>query len=233
MTSSTGGRASPQGDAARSVHGDLDERAETVEAPTLASRLEGLAADLFRHRAFMRLWSSRLFGTTANQMLLVALGWQMYDLTHSAWDLGLVGLFQFLPALALVLVAGQVVDRFHRARIVALCMAAQAVIAAALIWASIAHAAGREMLLVVSVAVGIVRAFQMPTQQALTPMVLPPALLPRGLAFSSAGAQGAIVAGPALGGFVYVAGAHVVYALCAVLFVTAGLLVAGVRNEQP
>ena len=138
----------------------------------------------------MRLWFSRLFGTTANQMLLVALGWQMYDLTHSAWDLGLVGLFQFLPALALVLVAGQVVDRFHRARIVALCMAAQAVIAGALIWARSAHAVGREMLLAVSVAVGIVRAFQMPTQQALTPMVLPPALLPRGLAFSSAGCAG-------------------------------------------
>jgi hypothetical protein len=48
-------------------------------------------------------------------MLLVALGWQMYDLTHSAWDLGLVGLLQFLPALALVLVAGQVIDRLHRA----------------------------------------------------------------------------------------------------------------------
>lgn len=233
MTSLPAENASPRRDAAVSVRGDLDDRAETVGAPTLAARLEGPAADLFRHRAFMRLWTSRLFGTTANQMLLVALGWQMYDLTHSAWDLGLVGLFQFLPALALVLVAGQVVDRYHRARIVALCMAAQAVIAAALVWASMAHGVGREMLLMVSVAVGMVRAFQMPTQQALTPMVLPPALLPRGLAFSSAGSQGAIVAGPALGGFVYVAGAHVVYALCALLFVTAGLLVAGVRYQQP
>ena len=91
----------------------------------------------------MRLWTSRLLGTTANnQMLLVSLGWQMHDLTHSAWDLGLVGLFQFLPALALVLVAGQVVDRYHRARIVALCMAAQAVNAAALVWASMAHGVG-------------------------------------------------------------------------------------------
>jgi len=123
----------------------------------------------------MRLWTSRLLGTTANQMLLVSLGWQMHDLTHSAWDLGLVGLFQFLPALAPGFVAGQVVDRYHRARIVALCMAAQAVNAAALVWASMAHGVGREMLLVVSVAVGTVRAFQMPTQQALTPMVLPPA----------------------------------------------------------
>jgi MFS family permease len=214
-----------------SQQADLDERAETVGAAD-RSPIEQSAAALFAHRAFMRLWSARLFGTTANQMLLVALGWQMYDLTHSAWDLGLVGLLQFAPALALVLVAGQVVDRFDRARIVTLCMAAQAAIALLLVWGASAHAIGRETLLAVSVAVGTVRAFQMPTQQALTPMVLPATLLPRGLAFSSAGSQGAIVAGPALGGFVYVAGAGVVYALCAGLFVVAGILAAGVRYER-
>ena len=84
---------------------------------------------LFRHKAFMRLWSSRLASTGASQMLMVAVGWQMYDLTGSAWDLGLVGLLQFLPALLLVLIAGHVVDRFDRARIVALCMLAQTLIA--------------------------------------------------------------------------------------------------------
>jgi MFS family permease len=212
--------------------GDTEDRAETVEPPTDHAPLEVSTASLFRHRAFMRLWCSRLFGTTANQMLLVALGWQMYDLTHSAWDLGLVGLLQFLPALCLVLVAGQVVDRLHRGRIVAACMAAQTLIAALLVWGSTTHTVSRELLLFVSVAVGTVRAFQMPTQQALTPMVLPPELLPRGLAFGSAGTQGAIVAGPALGGFVYAAGPAAVYAACAGLFVVAGVLVFGVRYEQ-
>jgi MFS family permease len=213
--------------------GDLEERAETVEAPGERAPLRQPTAALFAHRAFMRLWFARLAGTAANQMLLVALGWQMYDLTHSAWDLGLVGLFQFMPALLLVLVAGQVVDRFHRARIAALCMAAQALIALALVWGSTTHFVGREMLLAVSVAVGTVRAFQMPTQQALTPMVLPAELLPRGLAFSSAGMQSAIVAGPAIGGFVYVAGPQVVYSVCMVLFVIACVLAAGVRYERP
>jgi MFS family permease len=213
--------------------GDTDDRAETVEAPSEFAPLSAPTAALFRHRAFMRLWFSRLAGTTANQMLLVALAWQMYDLTHSAWDLGLVGLYQFLPAVALVLVAGQVVDRLNRARIVALCMAAQALIASLLIAASAAHSLTRELLFIVSVAVGTVRAFQMPTQQALTPMVLPPELLPRGLAFSSAGAQSAIVAGPAIGGFIYAGGATTVFATCAALFVVAGLIVVGVRYEQP
>ena len=213
--------------------GDLEDRAETVEPPIDHAPLERSTAALFRHRAFVRLWFSRLFGTTANQMLLVALGWQMYDLTHSAWDLGLVGLFQFLPALLLVLVAGQVIDRFHRARIVALCMAVQTLVAIVLASGSAGQFTGREMLIAISIAVGAVRAFQMPAQQALTPMVLPPDLLPRGLAFSSAGAQSAIVAGPALGGFLYVAGAQVVYGVCAALFLVSCALAVGVRYEQP
>lgn len=83
----------------------------------------------------------------------------------------------------------------------------QAAIALLLVWGASAHAIGRETLLAVSVAVGTVRAFQMPAQQALTPTVLPATLLPLGLAFCSDGSQGAIVAGSALGGFVYVAGA--------------------------
>ncbi len=73
----------------------------------------------------MRLWTARLFGSAAAQMLLVAIGWHMYELTGSAWDLGLVGLYQFVPALLLALLAGHVVDRHHRGRIVAACFAAQ------------------------------------------------------------------------------------------------------------
>ena len=65
-------------------------------------------SDLTGHREFMRFWVARLFGTTGNQMLMVAIGWQMYDLTGSAWDLGLVGLYQFVPALLFTLVAGHV-----------------------------------------------------------------------------------------------------------------------------
>ena len=187
---------------------------------------------LFSHTAFIRLWFSRLAGTAASQMLMVAIGWQMYDLTRSAWDLGLVGLFQFLPALLLVLVAGHVVDRFHRARIVMVCMVAQALVAAALCLGAWNGWASRELLLMLSVVLGMVKAFQMPAQQALTPLLVPPALLPRALAFSAAGMQGSIVAGPALGGFIYVAGAQVVYGVCMALFALAGVLVARVHYEH-
>jgi MFS family permease len=188
----------------------------------------GLAA-LFEHRAFARLWFARLAGTAASQMLIVALGWQMYDLTGSAWDLGLVGLAQFVPALVLMLPAGHFVDRHHRGRIVAGCMAVQFVVAALLAAAAWQGATTREALLGASVLLGGVRAFQMPAQQALTPLLVPAALLPRALAFSSAGLQGAIVAGPAIGGFLYAAGAMVTYTSCAALFALAAALALAVH----
>jgi MFS family permease len=187
---------------------------------------------LLAHRAFMRLWFARLCGTAGAQMLMVAIGWQMYGLTGSAWDLGLVGLLQFLPALALVLVAGHVVDRFHRARVLAVCLAVQ--VAAALFMVAASHGgwASREWLLALSVLLGAVRAFQMPAQQALTPSLVPAVMLPRALAFSSAGLQGAIIAGPALGGFVFVAGATAVYAVCAALFFGATTLALLIHYEH-
>ncbi|MCR5883118.1 MFS transporter [Rhizobacter sp. J219] len=174
--------------------------------------------------AFMRFWYARLAGTTGNQMLMVAVGWQMYDLTGSAWDLGLVGLLQFLPALLLTLVAGHVADRHDRSRILALAMAVQVVVAVVLTAATHGHWVSRWLLLALSVAIGTAKAFQMPAQQALVPSLVPAPVLPRALAFSSAGMQAAIIGGPALGGFVYVAGADVVYATCAACFVAAGVL---------
>ncbi len=188
---------------------------------------------LFAHRAFMRLWLARLAGTAGNQMLMLALGWQMYDLTGSAWDLGLVGLLQFLPAVALVLPAGHAIDRFNRARLLALCLGCQVLIGAALALATDNGLLSREGLLAVAVALGAMRALQMPTQQALTPCLVPPALLPRALAFSSSGMQAAIIAGPALGGLIYVAGAAATYASCTLLFTAATLLVLlGVRYQH-
>ncbi len=187
-------------------------------------------SDLIRQRGFMRLWTARLFGTAGNQMLMVAIGWQMYDLTGSAWDLGLVGLYQFLPALLLTLVAGHVADRLHRGRIIATCILTQATVALVLVaatqgWGAVGAWVSRELLLAVSVVLGLTRAFQMPALQALTPTLLPPGLLARGLAFSSAGTQSAIILGPAVGGLLFIAGASAVYAACALVFAVACALI--------
>jgi MFS family permease len=193
--------------------------------------------DLTRQRAYMRMWFARIFGTTGNQMLMVAVGWQMYELTGSAWDLGLVGLYQFMPALLLTLVAGHVADRVHRGRIIAACLVTQATVAMILVaatqgWGAPHSWASRELLLAVSVLLGVARAFQMPAQQALTPVLVPPAMLPRAMAFSSAGMQAAVIGGPALGGVIFVAGATAVYATCAILFATGCVLIAVLRYDH-
>lgn len=199
-------------------------------------------SDLLKQRIFVRFWLTRLAGTAANQMLMVAVGWQMYELTGSAWDLGLVGLYQFLPALLLTLVAGYVADRVNRARIVAACLASQLVVAVVLCVASYEFAKhggvggsgwlSRELLLGVSVLLGLARAFQMPAQQALIALLVPTPLLPRAMAFSSSGLQAAIIAGPAVGGVIYVAGAAAVYGTCAALFTLGMVLSLMIRYQH-
>jgi MFS family permease len=191
------------------------------------------SAPLRSFPAYLRFWWARVAGTMAGQMMMVAVGWQMYDLTSSAWDLGLVGLYQFLPALALTLVVGHVTDRRDRRLVLAACLALQALAAVGLVLATQGGWASRGLILGISLALGVAKAFQMPASQALTPMLVPPEVLPRALAFSASGMQAAIIGGPALGGFIYVAGAPVVYGVCALLFALAALLVMLVRHIAP
>jgi len=180
--------------------------------------------ELLAQRAFVRFLLARISGLTANQMLMVAVAWHMYDLTSSAWDLGLVGLFQFVPALLFALPAGHVVDRFHRGRIFALCVFVQAMVAILLFYSLEWQFASRELILAISVLLGITRAFQMPAQQALTPTLVPPHLLPRAVALSSGSVQLAVIAGPAFGGILYANGPVTVYLSAAVMLLLATLL---------
>ena len=196
-----------------------------------------MTPSIFHQQAFLSLWFARIAGVSGSQMLMVAIGWQMYDLTQSAWDLGLVGLFQFLPAVALMLVAGHVVDRHHRARLIAICLALQGIVALVLATHPFEvgdpQGDGRTLLLVLSLVLGSIKAFQMPAQSALIPILVPSELLPRALAFSSAGMQAAIIAGPAIGGFIYVAGHATVYGTCAALFLVATVLCLTIRHPAP
>jgi MFS family permease len=154
-------------------------------------------------RDYLKLLFARLSGAAATQMLMVALGWQMYDLTGSAWQLGLVGLVQFVPALLFTLPAGHLADHHDRRGLLALSLSIQAGVAAWLCLASVEGWVNARLILGLSAGLGMARALQMPALQALTPSLVPPALLPRALAVSSAVMQGAIISGPALGGVLY------------------------------
>ncbi|MBW8760508.1 MAG: MFS transporter [Burkholderiales bacterium] len=187
---------------------------------------------LASYPSFLRFWAGRVAGTMANQMVMLAVGWQMYDLTHSAWNLGLVGLFQFVPALALALVSGHVADHHDRRHIVSMAMALQLAAALLLLLATHEHWISRDLILGVSLLLGVARSFQMTAQQALTPLLVPASLLSRAMAFSSSGMQAAIIGGPALGGVLYATGASVVYVACAVLFVLGAGLVWSARYDH-
>lgn len=114
--------------------------------------------------------------TMSNQMLMVIVAWQMYDITHSAYDLGMVGLAQSVPALTLCLVVGQVADRYDRRRILIGCLLAQFGVALLLIAGTLGGWLGREVILIASLGLGTAKAFQLPTQQALLPTLVPQAV---------------------------------------------------------
>ena len=130
---------------------------------------------LFKYRSFQYFFLGRVATTMANQMMMVVLAWQMYGLTNSAYDLGLVGLAQFLPSLVLTLVVGQVADRFDRRRVIACCLTGQLLIMIGLVAGTLEAWLNREAILIASIALGSARAFQNPTQQALAPQLVPAA----------------------------------------------------------
>jgi MFS family permease len=165
-------------------------------------------------------------------MVGVAVAWQMYALTGSAFDLGLVGLVQFLPSLVLVLVAGQLADRYDRRIILQSCQAVEALGAALLAVGTLSGWISKEFILAAIFLLGAGRAFEAPTNQTLLPAVVPAALFPRAVAASSTAQQVATITGPAIGGFLYLVSPTFVYAICFLLFFCAVLQLCFVRIER-
>jgi MFS family permease len=93
---------------------------------------------VLRQQSFTKFWFSRILSSTSFQMLSVAIGWQMYALTHDAFSLGFVGLAQFAPMVLLTFVVGHVADRFDRRKIVFLCQLVEGGIAALLLLGNLA-----------------------------------------------------------------------------------------------
>ncbi len=184
---------------------------------------------LARHRPFALFWCARVAGTIAYQMQAVAIGWQIYDLTGSALDLGLVGLVQFVPVVLLALVVGHVADRHDRRRVVRACQLAEALAAAALAAGSAAGWLTEHAIFAIVLVIGTARAFELPALHALVPGLVPPGLFARAVAGSASANQLAIITGPALGGLIYAAGPAVVYAAAGALFLGAGVLVSLIR----
>jgi MFS family permease len=185
---------------------------------------------LMRHSSFGNFWAARVATTMAYQMQSVAIGWQIYDMTGSALDLGLVGLVQFMPTIVFSVLVGQAVDHFDRKRIARTCQSIGALAATVLAIGSTAGWLTRDTILLLVFVSGTARAFEMPSMLALLPGIVGPALLPRAVAGSTSASQTAVICGPALGGLLYAFGPMVVYGICALIYVVANIVVAVLKT---
>jgi MFS family permease len=175
---------------------------------------------VLRHRPVRLLWISRVASMIAFQMLGVTLGWQMYALTSNPLDLGLIGLFQFVPAAALSLVAGQVADRHDRSLVLRLAQSLEAVAALMLAITTATAIVDRDWIFAAAFIIGSARAIEGTAFQTVLPVIVAPRHLTRAIAALASAQQVATIGGPALGGFLYLVGPTFVHGLCCALFLT-------------
>ena len=190
------------------------------------SKLPGSAQStlpLFRYRPFRLLFTTRTAANTANQMQAVAVGWFIYDLTGSALALGLIGLVQFIPPLALTLVAGQIVDHYSRRLILICCYALELTVSVGLLLLAVFAERPVGLIFGLLLINAVARTFEAPALQSLVPSTVPRAILMKAVsAHASAGKMSQLI-GPALGGLLYAFGAGVDFGLCALLIAIAGI----------
>jgi MFS family permease len=173
---------------------------------------------------------ARFLGTIAVQMMSVAIGWQVYELTHSLFDLGLIGLAQFAPFLVLILWAGHVADTHDRRVVVMLCMAAQLVCNLGLMAFTLSGTHAVWPAFAVLVMYGSARAFMMPAQQAVLRNLVPIGIFARAVALNSSTMTVARILGPVVGGLLYVYGPNIVYLASSAMLAVSVLLMAATRS---
>jgi MFS family permease len=190
------------------------------------------ASALLSHKSFLLFLLSRSFSRFSSQIAAVAIGWQVYDLTGSAFDLGMVGLVQFLPTLLLVFVAGHAADRYERKRVVQVCQLAEALTALFLAWGAYAGSLTVAQIFIATAVLGTAGAFESPTIAALLPLIAPEGSLQRATAISSGAAQLATITGPALGGLAYAIAPNVPYGVMALFWLLGAVLTGAIRPAK-
>ncbi len=180
----------------------------------------------FAYPDFLFYQSARFLIVLATVMQSVAVGWQVYELTHRPLDLGFVGLAQFLPGVLLFLVAGHSADRYDRRKLLTACYGGFAACSALLFMISYRQIRSVGLIYLVLVGVGIVRSFNWPVSRAILPQLVPEEAFANAVAWNSGLLQAAVICGPALGGLLYTAfrGASAVYMMAALVAIVAMIL---------
>lgn len=158
---------------------------------------------VFEHRGFVLFAISRLLGVIAIEMVSVAVGWQVYAISHKPLDLGLVGLAQCIPGVLLFLVAGHAADRFSRKRLLVACYAGYAFCAALLLHFALRGTARVAPVYAAVLLLGVVRTFDGPVRTSLLTEVVPEEVFPAAVAWNGSIHKMAQMTGPILGGLIY------------------------------
>ncbi|PDT36932.1 MFS transporter [Rhizobium sp. M10] len=187
----------------------------------------------FRHSSYTRFFFARFLLSFSQQIVSVAVGWQMYDQTGKAIYLGLIGLVQFLPSLLLILVTGSVADRHNRRAIAALCSLVSALCTLALLVMTATDTFAPWPVFAVLLIFGIERAFMLPAVQSLAPNLVPEHALSNAIAWNSSSWQLAAITGPVMGGLLYGVSATTAYTVAVIFSILgAGLLFLIPKPEQ-
>jgi MFS family permease len=199
----------------------------------MSSLMPAGAGTLLRHQSFVLFLLSRSLSRFSSQIGAVAIGWQIYDLTGSAFDLGMVGLVQFLPTALLVFVAGHAADRYERKRVVQACQFAEALTALCLAWGAYAGWLTVAQIFIATAMLGTAGAFESPATAALLPLIVPQGSLQRATALSSGATQVATITGPALGGLAYAVMPSMPYGIMVLFWLTGAILTGVIHPAQP
>ena len=187
---------------------------------------------LYRRRDLTLFVGSRFLSTCAMQVQSVAIGWQIYDMVRTPLALGLVGLCQFMPMFLLTLPAGDISDRFNQRRVYGLAGVVQAFCSA--LFLLLTFIAPHRVLpfYLVLILFGAARGFAGPASQSLLPFLVEQERLPRAISIGSSFFTAAVIAGPALGGFLYALGPAVVYGLCIAGFAGSAAIIARLGGRR-
>ncbi|MDQ1389360.1 MAG: hypothetical protein QOF56_2814 [Acidobacteriaceae bacterium] len=157
----------------------------------------------FTHPDFVLFQLARFFIVAAVEMQAVAVGWQVYDITHRALDLGLVGLAQFLPGILLFLVSGHASDRFERRKVLSACYVGYAVCSGLLLFLAESGTHSVRPIYAVLILLGVVRSFNGTASRSILPQLVPDEHFANAVAWNATTFQAATILGPSLGGILY------------------------------
>lgn len=196
------------------------------------SEVTGDFSSIWAHRAFAFYWIGRIFSILSFHMLVVAISWQLYVLTGSALDLGLIGLAQFVPMLILTPVVGHIVDRHDHRHILLACQIGMTVAAASLALGTMTGWLDPLAIYAIVALLGAARAFELPTMVAIIPGLVPRTLVPAATAWFATANQAGGIVGPILGGLLFSLGPNVVYGVAIALWCIGASFIFMIRMER-